>query len=74
MKQILVEVRPNSSKVSIEKVTDIVYKVKLTAPPVDGKANIQLIKVLADYFEVSKSQVAIKAGKTSKTKVVIISG
>ncbi len=74
MKQILVEARPNSSKVSIEKVTDQVYKVKLTAPPVDGKANIQLIKVLADYFEVSKSQVTIKAGKTSKTKVVIISG
>ncbi|MFA6918879.1 MAG: DUF167 domain-containing protein [Patescibacteria group bacterium] len=72
--QILVEVKPNSSKVQVEKITDQVYKVKLTAPPAEGKANIQLIKVLSDYFEVSKSRVTIKTGKTSKTKVVIISG
>ncbi|MFA5905376.1 MAG: DUF167 domain-containing protein [Desulfobacula sp.] len=72
--QILVEVKPHSAKIDVEKVTDQVYKVKLTAPPTEGKANIQLIKVLSDYFEVSKSQVTIKTGKTSKTKVVIISG
>lgn len=71
--QILVEARPNSSKVQVEKITEQVYKVKLTASPTEGKANAQLVKVLAEYFDISKSQVTIKAGKTSKTKVVIIS-
>lgn len=74
MKQILVEVKPNSSKVQVENITGNVYKVKLTAPPTEGKANAQLIKVLAEHFGVSKSQVEIKAGKTAKTKVVIIYG
>ncbi|MFA6421806.1 MAG: DUF167 domain-containing protein [Candidatus Buchananbacteria bacterium] len=74
MRQILVQAKPNSSKVEVEKITDQVYKVRLTAPPVDGKANDQLIKVLAQYFDVSKSNIAIKAGKNAKTKVVIIYG
>ena len=74
MKSILIEVKPNSSNISVEKITEQVYKVRLTAPPIDGKANIQLIKILADYFQVAKSQITIKTGKTSKTKLVIISG
>ena len=74
MIQLLVEVKTNSSKIDVEKITDLVYKVRLTAPPTEGKANTQLIKILADYFNVSKSQVSIKTGKTSKTKLVIISG
>lgn len=74
MKQILVEVKPHSAKSNVGKITDLVYRVRLTAPPVEGKANDQLIKVLADYFKVSKSQISIKTGKTSKTKLVIISG
>jgi len=74
MKQIVVEVKPNSSKILVEKITDQVYKVKLTAPPVEGKANAQLIKVLADYFGIGKSRVEIKSGKNARNKVVIIYG
>lgn len=74
MRQILVEAKPNSSKISVEHVSDSVYKVRLTASPVEGKANAQLVKVLAEHFGVAKSQVEIKAGKTAKTKVVIIYG
>ena len=71
---ITVTVKPNSKSIVVEKITDLIYKMRLTATPIDGKANRQLIEVLADYFKVSKSQVRIKSGKTAKTKVVIISG
>jgi len=49
------------------------YKAKLTAPPVNGQANKALIKLLADYFGVSKSSITIVGGKTAKTKIVDIS-
>jgi len=73
-KKIVVEVKPNSREVKVEKITDSVYKVRLTATPIDGKANKQLINILADYFNISKSKITIKAGKTAKTKLLIISG
>ena len=72
MKQILVEVKPNASQNKIEKISDNVYKVWVTALPVKGEANKMLIKLLAKYFKVAKSLIEIKAGKTSKTKVVIV--
>ena len=70
--RIYVKVIPRSSKNSVEKISEGEYKVKLTAPPVDGEANKMLEKILADYFKVSKSSVSIIGGKTSKTKIVDI--
>jgi len=49
-------------------------KVKLTVPPVDGKANKELIKVLAGYFGVKKRDVIIKSGLRSREKVVEVVG
>lgn len=72
MTQLLIEVRPNSKQLKIEKITDSVYKVHLTAPPAEGKANKQLIEVLAKQFKVAKSLITIKVGKSAKTKVIII--
>ena len=74
MKQILVEVRPNSSQLKIEKITENVYKIWLTAAPTGNKANNQLIKLLAKHFKVAQANIKIKTGKTSKNKVVIIYG
>lgn len=47
-------------------------KVRLTSPPVDGAANAELIKLLAKKFGVSKSDVQIISGETSKTKRIKI--
>lgn len=75
MKKIItVEVKTNSKEVKVEKITDSIYKIRLTATPVEGKANKQLIKVLAEYLGVPQSQIEIKSGKTSKTKVLVIYG
>lgn len=74
MKQIVVEVKPNSAKNQIEKISDLVFKVRLMAPPTEGKANKLLISLMAEYFNISKSQIEIKSGKSAKTKVLIIYG
>ena len=70
--RINVKVIPRSSKNEITKISDGDYKVKITAPPVDGEANKMLIKLLADHFGVPKSSVEIVGGKSAKTKIVDI--
>ncbi len=52
---------------------DGALKVRITAPPVDGAANDALIKLLAKQFRVSRSDVEIVGGGTSKSKRIKIS-
>jgi len=47
-------------------------KVRLTAPPVEGKANQHLCRVLAELFRVPKSRVVVDRGATSRVKQVRI--
>ncbi|MDP2246439.1 DUF167 domain-containing protein [Pseudomonas sp.] len=47
-------------------------KIRLTAPPVDGKANAKLLAFVADAFAVSKSQVSLESGQQSRQKRVRI--
>ena len=54
------------------KISDGEYRVKLTAPPVDGEANKKLVEILAEHFGVSKSAVNIVGGKSARTKIVDI--
>jgi len=70
--RIYVKVLPRSSMNKVEKTGEGEYKVKLTAPPVDGEANKMLVEVLADYFDVSKSMVKIVGGKSARIKIVDI--
>ncbi len=70
--RIYVKVSPRSSKNVVEKISEGEYKVKLTAAPVDGEANKMLIKILSEYFSVSKSSVEIVGGKSAKQKIVDI--
>jgi len=49
-------------------------KIKISAPPVDGKANERLTEVLSKAFRVSKSNVEIIRGKSSKLKTVRLTG
>ena len=72
--RIYLKVIPRSSQNKIEKISDGEYRVHLNAPPVDGKANEALIKLLAEYFNVSKSAIAIVGGKSSSRKMVDVEG
>jgi uncharacterized protein (TIGR00251 family) len=67
-----VKVKPNSKKQLIEESTDGSLTVYLKSPPVDGKANKELIELLAKKFHLPKSQIRIKSGLSSRTKWVEI--
>lgn len=47
-------------------------KIRITAPPVDGKANAHLTRFLAKSFGVSKSQVVIEKGELGRSKRIRI--
>jgi hypothetical protein len=70
--RIYVKVSPRSSKNEVIKISEGEYKVRLTAPPIDNKANEMLLNILADHFNVSKSSLQIVGGKSAKTKIVEI--
>jgi hypothetical protein len=67
-----VKVKPNSKQQKIEEQSDGSLTVYLKSPPVDGKANEELIKLLAKKFDVSKSDIRIKAGLSSRQKMIEI--
>ncbi|HIK05639.1 MAG TPA: DUF167 domain-containing protein [Trichormus sp. M33_DOE_039] len=67
-----VKVKPNSKQQKIEEQADGSLTVYLKSPPVDGKANEELIKLLADEFEVPKSHIRIKSGLSSRQKLIEI--
>ena len=69
---ITVKVITNSSQTETVEEKDNYLKIKLKSSPVKGKANAELIKFLAKKFQVSKSQVEIIKGLTSKKKLVRI--
>jgi hypothetical protein len=55
-----VKVKPNAKQQKIEELADGSLNVHLKSPPLDGKANEELIKLLAKDFDVPKSSIRIK--------------
>lgn len=70
--RIYVRVTPKAGRLSLEPVGDDEYRARLTVPPEGGRANEQLIGLLAEHFGVAKSLVRIAGGKTARTKMVDI--
>ena len=70
MKKILVKVKPNARENSLRQFQDGTWIAEVKAPPKDGKANRALIKVIAKQFNVTKSQVSIRRGKSGRTKLI----
>lgn len=67
-----VKVKPNSKKPRIEEEPGGALTVYLKSPPVEGKANAELIERLAERFGVPKSRVRVKSGLSSRNKLVEI--
>ena len=69
---IQVKVKPNSKQQKIEEAGDGSFIVRLKSPPIDGKANKELVELLAKKFHISRSQITIKSGLSSKNKLIEI--
>ncbi|BDU52178.1 DUF167 domain-containing protein [Limnohabitans sp. INBF002] len=63
-----IHVIPNASRTQADGSHDGALRVRLHAPPVDGKANLALIAWLADALGVAKRDVELVRGQTSKRK------
>jgi uncharacterized protein (TIGR00251 family) len=74
MAEFRVKVLPRSSRNQIAGTENGVIKVKLTAPPIDGKANDALKGFLAKRLRVAKKNVQIISGERSKIKSVRVHG
>jgi uncharacterized protein (TIGR00251 family) len=67
-----VKVKPNSRQSLLEQKEDGTWLAQIKSPPVDGKANEELITLVARHFKCRKSEVTIKSGSTGRLKLVQI--
>lgn len=71
---IKVKILPKSSKNQIVGREGDLFKVKVVAPPIEGKANKALIDLLARKLRAPKGAIEIISGKSSKLKLIRIDG
>jgi uncharacterized protein len=73
MAQIIqVKVKPNSRASVIEQQDDGTWLAQIKSPPVEGKANEELLALVAKHFRCRKSDVSIKSGGSGRVKLVRI--
>lgn len=72
--RIKVKVVPNASRNALAGFENDILKVRLQAPPVDGKANAALILFLAECFGLHKSSVSVVTGATGRLKLIDLEG
>jgi uncharacterized protein (TIGR00251 family) len=65
-----IKISPNSKKNEIIKTAEET-KIKITAQPIDGKANKSLIEYLSKNFKIPKTSIKILKGETSKEKTIL---
>ena len=68
-----VHVVPNAARTAIEGIHDGALKLRLHAPPVDGKANDALVRWLATTLDVGRNHIALVRGHTSRRKELRVS-
>lgn len=72
--KVSIRVKANARKNEVKQIDPNRYEVRVTAPPVEGKANEKVIELLAEYFGKPKRCVTILRGETSKNKIIEIIG
>lgn len=67
-------IQPGAKKTELAGLHGDALKIRLAAPPVDGKANEALLRFVAETLAVPKAAVCLKSGQTSRRKVLEVSG
>ena len=70
--KIFIKAKPGAREEKVEKVDETHFVVAVREPPVAGRANMAIIKVMAEYFKVAPSRARIISGFTSRQKVLEI--
>jgi uncharacterized protein (TIGR00251 family) len=69
-----IRVVPRASRSEVAGVQGDALKLRITSPPVDGKANDECIRLLSDILGVRRTAVTIIAGHSSRTKTIAVEG
>ena len=72
MKTIQVRAKPGSKRSGLELGPDGIWIARLRSPPVDGKANAELIELIARHFGCRKADVELRAGGSGRMKLIRI--
>lgn len=72
--RIALQVQPGAKKTEVVGLHADALKLKLQAPPIEGRANEALVRYLADVLDVPKSAVTLTHGQTSRKKLFEVKG
>jgi hypothetical protein len=65
-----VKVKPNARSSSLEQLPDGTWLARLKSPPVDGKANKELVALVSSHFHCRQEAVVVRAGAAGRMKVL----
>jgi len=71
---LILHVQPGAKKTSVAGLHGDALKIRLAAPPVEGRANEALLRFIADFFKVPLRNVQLKQGEQSRHKRVEVHG
>jgi uncharacterized protein (TIGR00251 family) len=72
--QLQLHVQPGASRTGIAGLHGDALKVRITAPPADGRANRELLDFLAEVLGVARARIALVKGESGRRKTVIVQG
>ncbi|MFO7712110.1 MAG: DUF167 domain-containing protein [Dehalococcoidia bacterium] len=72
--RIVAHVQPNARQSRVVGLADGVLQVRVAAPPVKGRANLELIALLSDVLGVGRSDLTIEKGVTRRNKTIGVNG
>ena len=71
---LILHVQPGAKKTAVAGLHGDALKIRLAAPPVEGRANEALLRFIADFFKVPLRNVELKQGELSRHKRVEVRG
>jgi hypothetical protein len=72
--RISIKVQPRASRTELVGFQDGVWRIRVAAPPERGKANAELAAYLARVLDVSRRDIIIARGTTSRNKLILVRG
>jgi len=70
--KIFVKVKANAKRNEVKRVDDTHFLVSVSELPINNKANLAVIKSLAEYFQISRSKIILLHGTKSKQKTFLL--
>lgn len=70
--KIFVKAKPRAKEEKIQKIDENHYIISVKEPPIQGKANEAIVRVLAEYFKTARAKIKILSGYSSKEKTIEI--